>query len=163
MLGKSENGQKSQEALGTLHLCVGNWGLDGAFVTIISVEGGWGVGEGKGQASVSLGLSAPCPPSPPTLRTFLLPQQRHVTSSMDQLTRMLDCLHQEVRLAAPSAWWDHAPGAPSRAPAAARRSCPSVGWGDRFWFLSNGLHQDGKMDSQEGDQDPREREGSECF
>lgn len=63
-MGKSENGQKSQEALGTLHLCVGNWGLDGAFVTIISVEGGWGGWGGEGTVQCEPGPLCPVSPVP---------------------------------------------------------------------------------------------------
>lgn len=77
---------------------MGNWDLDRAFVTIRSIEEG-GSGWGKEETGRrEPGHLCPYPSSPPTLSTFLLPQQRHVTSSMDQLTRILDYLHQEVSL-----------------------------------------------------------------
>ena len=95
---------------------------------------------------MSLGILSPMSPIPlspvPTLlSTFLLPQQRHVTSSLDKLTRVLDHLHQEVSLAVPQlrgvTHWG------------TRRSCPLVGWWGRPWFLSSGLHRDGGMDPGE--------------
>lgn len=46
---------------------------------------------------------------------------------MDKLTRMLDYLLQEVRLAAPPALWDYAPGAASRMLSAATRKLPFRG------------------------------------
>ena len=104
---------------------------------------------------MSLGILSPMSPIPlspvPTLlSTFLLPQQRHVMSSLDKLTRVLDHLHQEVSLAVPQlrgvTHWGTG------------RSCPLVGWWGRpgfFPVVSTGM---GEW-TQERDQDPREGYG----
>lgn len=53
---------------------------------------------------------------------------------MDKLTRTLDYLHQEVRLAASPAPWDTHPELPHRHLQQPKGSCPSQGGWGRFWF-----------------------------
>lgn len=101
-------GKSDPRVLWELHPCLWEPGICRAFVTVISAEGRGQGGEGTG--AVSLAILGPLFLSPPALSTFLS-QHRHTMGGMDKLTRVLDYLLQEVRLAAAPTAGDH-PHAP---------------------------------------------------